>query len=62
MQTRRLDMCSGPIAMPMLRYTIPIFLTGLLQRFFVAADMILASDYPQKDGSVKHSARRPTGN
>lgn len=42
MRTRRLDMCNGPIAMPMLRYTIPIFLTGLLQRFFVAADMILA--------------------
>ena len=42
MHTRRLDMCHGPIAMPMLRYTIPIFLTGLLQRFFVSADMILA--------------------
>ena len=42
MHTRRLDMCHGPIAVPMLRYTIPIFLTGLLQRFFVAADMILA--------------------
>ena len=42
MRARRLDMCNGPIALPMLRYTIPIFLTGLLQRFFVAADMILA--------------------
>lgn len=42
MRTRSLDMCHGPIAMPMLRYTIPIFLTGLLQRFFVAVDMILA--------------------
>lgn len=42
MRARRLDMCNGPIAMPMLRYTIPIFLTGLLQRFFVAVDMILA--------------------
>lgn len=42
MRTRRLDMCNGPIAIPMLRYTIPIFLAGLLQRFFVAADMILA--------------------
>lgn len=42
MHTRRLDMCHGPIAMPLLRYTIPILLTGLLQRFFVAADMILA--------------------
>ena len=42
MRTRRLDMCNGPIAIPMLRYAIPIFLAGLLQRFFVAADMILA--------------------
>ncbi len=42
MHARRLDMCNGPIALPMLRYTFPILLTGLLQRFFVAADMILA--------------------
>lgn len=42
MHTRRLDMCNGPIAIPLLRYAIPIFLTGMLQRVFVAADMILA--------------------
>lgn len=42
MRAHKLDMCHGPIAMPLLRYTIPILLTGLLQRFFVAADMILA--------------------
>ncbi|MBQ8748629.1 MAG: MATE family efflux transporter [Oscillospiraceae bacterium] len=44
MHTRSPDMCRGPIAMPLLRYTIPLFLTGLLQRLFVAADMILASN------------------
>lgn len=42
MHTRSPDMCHGPIAMPLLRYTIPLLLTGLLQRFFVAIDMVLA--------------------
>lgn len=38
----RINMCQGPIAVPMLRFAIPIFLTALLQRVFQAADMILA--------------------
>ena len=42
MEKPKINMRQGPIVVPMLRFAIPIFLTGLLQRVFQAADMILA--------------------
>jgi len=39
----RIDMCRGPLVYPMIRYAVPIFLTGLLQRAFQAIDLILAA-------------------
>lgn len=42
MAKKTIDMCQGPIAVPMLRFATPIFFTALLQRGFQAADMILA--------------------
>lgn len=38
----KIDMCHGPLTVPMIRFAIPVFLTALLQRAFQAADMILA--------------------
>ena len=42
MRQKRLDMCHGPMLLPMLSYALPIFSANLLQRFFVAIDLILA--------------------
>ncbi len=43
MQRSKIDMCHGPILLPMLRYALPVFGTNILQRFFIAIDMVLAS-------------------
>ncbi len=40
-KTKRIDMCNGPIFVNIIKYTIPIILTGLLQLFFNAADLIV---------------------
>lgn len=38
---KRVDMCNGPIFPSVVKYTIPIILTGLLQLLFNAADLIV---------------------
>lgn len=42
MRQKRLDMCHGPMLLPMLSFALPIFGASMLQRFFVAIDLILA--------------------
>ena len=39
---KKIDMCNGPILKPMIKFAIPILLTGFLQQLFNAADVILA--------------------
>lgn len=39
--SKRIDMCNGPILPSVIKYTIPIILTGLLQLLFNAADMMV---------------------
>ena len=43
MRQKRLDMCHGPMLLPMLSYALPIFGANVLQRLFIAIDIILAS-------------------
>lgn len=38
---KSIDMCNGPIFINAIKYTVPIILTGLLQLFFNAADLIV---------------------
>lgn len=42
MRKSNIDMCEGPILSKMVRFFIPILLTGFLQQFFNAADVVLA--------------------
>ena len=44
-KTQRIDMCNGPILPSVIKYTIPIILTGLLQLAFNAADMMVVGMY-----------------
>ncbi len=44
-QKKEMDMCEGPLAGKILRYTIPLALSGILQLFFNAADMIVVGRY-----------------
>ena len=39
------QMCSGPLFGPMIRYTIPKILTGILQLLFNAADLIVVGQF-----------------
>ena len=38
---KNIDMLKGPLYTGILRYTIPIILTGLLQLLFNAADLVI---------------------
>ena len=40
-----MDMCNGPLAGKILRYTLPLALSGILQLCFNAADMIVVGRY-----------------
>lgn len=40
-----MDMCSGPLPGKIIRYTLPIILTGLLQLMYNAADVIVVGQY-----------------
>ena len=40
-KTKHIDMCNGPIFPSVVKYTIPIILTGLLQLLFNAADLMV---------------------
>ena len=37
-----IDMCNGPLAGKILRFAIPLMLSGILQLLFNAADIIVA--------------------
>lgn len=39
--SKRIDMCNGPIFANVIKYTVPIILTGLLQLLFNAADLMV---------------------
>ena len=39
--SKRIDMCNGPVLPSVIKYTIPIILTGLLQLAFNAADLMV---------------------
>ncbi len=39
------QMCSGPLLGPIIRYTVPIILTGVLQLFFNAADLVVVGQF-----------------
>lgn len=45
LQKKEMDMCNGPLAGKILRYTLPLALSGVLQLFFNAADMIVVGRY-----------------
>lgn len=42
---RNVDMCSGPIFVNVIRYTIPIILSGVLQLLFNAADLVVVGRF-----------------
>ena len=44
-QRKEMDMCNGPLAGKILRYTLPLALSGILQLCFNAADMIVVGRY-----------------
>ena len=45
MHTTNKSMISGPLFRPMITYTIPIILTGILQLFFNAADLVIVGQF-----------------
>ncbi len=42
---RNIDMCSGPVLVNVIRYTVPIILTGILQLLFNAADLVVVGRF-----------------
>ena len=44
-EKKEIDMCEGPLAGKILRYTLPLALSGILQLCFNAADMIVVGRY-----------------
>lgn len=40
-----MDMCSGPILSKMLRFSIPVMCTGVMQLFFNAADIVVVGQF-----------------
>lgn len=43
--SKRIDMCNGPILKNVIKYTLPIICTSLLQLFFNAADLIVVGRF-----------------
>ncbi len=43
------EMCSGPLLGPIIRFTIPVMLSGLLQLFFNAADLVVVGQFCGSD-------------
>lgn len=58
MRNTSADMCEGPLFGKIIRYTIPIILTGILQLLFNAADLIVVGRFC---GSVSVAAVGATG-
>lgn len=42
---KRIDMCNGPIFINIVKYTLPIIFTGILQLLFNAADLVVAGRF-----------------
>ncbi len=49
MRKQPVDMCSGPLLGNILRYTVPMMLTGLLQLLFNAADLVVVGQFCGSD-------------
>ena len=49
MVKRPVDMCNGPLLGNIIRYTVPIILTGLLQLLFTAADLVVVGQFCGSD-------------
>lgn len=45
MSARRIDMCNGPIFVNVIKYTIPIICTSVLQLLFNAADLVVVGRF-----------------
>ena len=58
MAKKEINMCEGPLTGNIIRYTVPIILTGVLQLLFNAADLIVVGQYC---GSVCVAAVGATG-
>ncbi|MBQ7034881.1 MAG: hypothetical protein IJN34_04015 [Clostridia bacterium] len=43
------EMCSGSLLGPIIRFTIPVMLSGLLQLFFNAADLVVVGQFCGSD-------------
>ena len=43
--TKRIDMCNGPIFSSVIKFTIPIIISAILQLFFNAADLIVVGRF-----------------
>ena len=49
MTRKSIDMCNGPLFGNIIRYTVPIILTGLLQLLFTAADLMVVGQFCGSD-------------
>lgn len=47
--TKRIDMCNGPIFINVLKYTVPIICTSVLQLLFNAADLVVVGRFCGSD-------------
>lgn len=55
-----IDMCSGPIALPLIKFALPIIFSGLLQLLYNAADIIVVGNFAE-NGSQALAAVSSTG-
>lgn len=55
-----IDMCNGPLAGKLLRFTIPLMLSGILQLLFNAADIVVVGRFAA-DGNTALAAVGSTG-
>lgn len=61
-----IDMCNGPILSKMLRFSIPLMCSSVLQLLFNAADIVVvgrwAGDNSLRAVGIQHRADRPLSN
>lgn len=61
LQNKSRDLLSGSLVKNMLMYTIPVILSGVLQLFFNAADLIVVGKFDIENGSLAQAAIGSTG-
>ena len=44
-RSKRIDMCNGPIFVNVIKYTLPIICTSVLQLLFNAADLVIVGRF-----------------